>query len=60
MKQSGAGVLVLGAGDWGRNLIRNFHDLEALSGICEVNPKLVAEAQATYPDVPVWESLDQA
>jgi len=60
MREPGAGVLVLGAGDWGRNLIRNFHDLEALSGICEINPKLLEEARATYPEVPVWESLDQA
>lgn len=60
MKQAGAGVLVVGAGDWGRNLIRNFHDLGDLAGICEVNDKLLEEAQATYPEIPTWDSLDEA
>ena len=60
MKEPGAGVLVLGAGDWGRNLIRNFHDLGALSGICEVNPRLLEEARASYPEVSLWTSLDEA
>lgn len=60
MKQARAGVLVVGAGDWGRNLIRNFHDLQALAGVCEMNEKLLEEVQATYPGLPTWESLDEA
>ncbi len=60
MREPGAGVLVLGAGDWGRNLIRNFHDLGALSGICEISPRLLEEARATYPEVSLWESLEEA
>ena len=60
MTEDGAGVLVLGAGDWGRNLIRNFHDLGALGGICEISEKLLGEASSSHPGVPVWNSLDEA
>lgn len=31
-------VAVVGAGYWGKNLIRNFNELGALSAICETNP----------------------
>ena len=29
------GVAVVGAGAWGRNLVRNFNELGALSAICD-------------------------
>ena len=33
-------VIVVGAGHWGRNLVRNFSELGALSGVVEVDPYL--------------------
>ena len=30
-------VAVIGAGYWGRNLVRNFHQLGALSVVCDAN-----------------------
>ena len=53
-------VAVVGAGAWGRNHVRTFHDLAALGGVVEVSPALRAEVRASYPGVPVWGSLDQA
>ena len=33
-------VVVVGAGNWGRNLVKTFHSLGALGGIAEANPTL--------------------
>lgn len=29
---------VIGAGDWGKNHVRKFHELGSLAAICETNP----------------------
>ena len=33
-------IAVVGCGHWGKNLIRNFSNLGALSAICDLNPEL--------------------
>jgi len=48
MKTNEIKVAVLGAGYWGRNLVRNFHELGALACVCDVNPQTLAETQAKY------------
>lgn len=53
-------VIVVGAGKWGRNLARNFHELGALAGIVEINPSLREEVVATYPGVSIYEDYRQA
>lgn len=47
-------VAVLGAGYWGKNLIRNFHQLGALAAICDNNPDSLASFAAHYPGVPQY------
>lgn len=51
-------VAVVGAGYWGRNLVRNFARLKALSAVCDADADLAAR-QAKEFDVPVmaWESI---
>lgn len=44
-------VIVVGAGNWGRNLVRNFYELGALAGVAEVSPDLRAGICAKYPGV---------
>jgi len=46
-------VAVVGAGGWGKNLIRNFAQIPAcrLKTICDHNPKTLAAAQAAYEGV---------
>jgi UDP-2-acetamido-3-amino-2,3-dideoxy-glucuronate N-acetyltransferase len=44
-------VACIGAGAWGRNLIRNFHSLGALQCICETDPDRSAAIAAEYPGV---------
>lgn len=43
-------IAVVGAGYWGRNLIRNFHALGYLAAICDGNELLEASYRKNYPD----------
>ncbi len=47
-------ITVIGCGYWGKNLIRNFSDLGALGGVCDVDPDRAAEMSNRYsvPAVP--------
>jgi predicted dehydrogenase len=53
-------VIVVGAGNWGRNLVRNFSALEALAGVVEVNSDLRCKVEADYPDLLIYEDYQQA
>lgn len=52
-------VIVVGAGNWGKNLVRNFSELEALAGVAEVNPDLRNAIAAQYPEVSLYSSYEQ-
>ncbi|MGB7442596.1 MAG: Gfo/Idh/MocA family oxidoreductase [Coleofasciculaceae cyanobacterium] len=53
-------VIVVGAGNWGKNLVRNFYNLGRLAGVAEVNLELRQEASATYPDIATYSSYQEA
>jgi len=53
-------VIVVGAGHWGRNLVRNFSELGALSGVVEVDPYLRQEIAKEYPGVSLYENYNKA
>lgn len=42
---------LIGAGYWGRNLARVFHQLGALSVVCDANEGVLAEQKANYPGI---------
>ena len=44
-------VAVIGAGDWGKNLVRNFAELGALQAICDVDPKRLKDFRHKYPHI---------
>src|SRR5262249_678232 len=44
-------VGVVGVGYWGKNLVRNFHELGALAALCDAQPSAEAICRAQYPDV---------
>jgi UDP-2-acetamido-3-amino-2,3-dideoxy-glucuronate N-acetyltransferase len=46
-------VACIGAGYWGKNLIRNFHQLGALHTICDGNADVLDRFSQEYPDVVV-------
>lgn len=50
-------LAVIGAGYWGRNLVRNYHELGALQLVCETDAGARAAIAAAHPDVPVVDSV---
>src|SRR6056297_4157722 len=44
-------IAVIGSGYWGKNLVRNYHDLGALRLICDNNQTVLADFQKQYPDI---------
>ena len=44
-------VAVVGAGNWGKNLVRTFHALNALEGVAEPSEILQGGLRETYPDL---------
>ncbi|OKH13843.1 Gfo/Idh/MocA family protein [[Limnothrix rosea] IAM M-220] len=53
-------VIVVGAGNWGKNLVRNFNALGALAGVAEMNPALRAKVAADFPEVKIYDDLASA
>jgi UDP-2-acetamido-3-amino-2,3-dideoxy-glucuronate N-acetyltransferase len=51
-------VAVLGAGYWGRNLVRNFHELGRLELVADPDPAARAYAREKYPEVKVADGLE--
>jgi UDP-2-acetamido-3-amino-2,3-dideoxy-glucuronate N-acetyltransferase len=45
----GSAVAVVGCGYWGKNLVRNFHDLGALAWICDADPVALARQSESIP-----------
>src|SRR5215467_1490172 len=50
-KNSKTKIAVVGVGYWGKNLVRNFHDLGALSVLCDEDGSAEAKYKKQYPDV---------
>ena len=52
-------IACIGAGYWGKNLMRNFHDLGVLSWVCEVEPTCRDHYAMVYPTVSFTDSMEQ-
>jgi len=50
-------VGVIGAGNWGRNIVRNLSELGALAGVADSSPELRAGLREQYPAVPVFDDV---
>jgi len=44
-------IAVIGSGYWGKNLVRNFHELSALKLICDKNENILNQFKKQYADV---------
>lgn len=53
-------VAVAGAGYWGKNLVRNFHQLGALATVCDPSEAGKAQARAIAPEVRLIDDFDTA
>ncbi|MBI9082615.1 MAG: Gfo/Idh/MocA family oxidoreductase [Desulfobacterales bacterium] len=59
MGHDNLGVAVIGSGYWGKNLVRNYHDIGALRLICDKNESLLAGYKETYPKIDVCLALNE-
>jgi len=53
-------VAVVGSGYWGKNLVRNLHQLGALDLICEKEEQVLSVFKESYPDVETCFALSDA
>ena len=51
-------IVVTGSGYWGKNLVRNFHALGALAGICDKDPRVLQNLQEMYDGVVTFQRFD--
>jgi UDP-2-acetamido-3-amino-2,3-dideoxy-glucuronate N-acetyltransferase len=47
-------LAVVGTGYWGKNLVRNFHRLNALAALCDPSPLAEANMCEKYPGIPYY------
>jgi UDP-2-acetamido-3-amino-2,3-dideoxy-glucuronate N-acetyltransferase len=50
-------VAVIGSGYWGKNLVRNFHELGALAAVCDKDPEVLTKFKKAYKGIPVVQSI---
>ena len=50
---------MVGTGYWGRNLVRNFHELGALAGICDTDETSVLALARTYRSATIWPTAEE-
>ncbi len=53
-------VILVGAGYWGKNLARNFHELGALRAVVDSNEPVLDERRAQYPDIRPYKDFHAA
>lgn len=54
MKNMNKNVVVVGTGYWGKNLVRNFHEIGALSGICDIDEIKLKALKDKYADIRIY------
>jgi UDP-2-acetamido-3-amino-2,3-dideoxy-glucuronate N-acetyltransferase len=57
--QTGTRICVVGCGHWGKNLLRNFHQIGCLYGFFDAVPERAETFAAQYPDARVYRSYDE-
>ena len=58
MPESEVKVALIGAGNWGRNLVKNFYHLGVLAAVVDEDEKRLHEVGKDYPDVKLLNSTD--
>src|SRR5688572_9667859 len=61
-ESGGVRIAVIGAGHWGPNLIRNFHNhpRSSVTWVVDTNPQRLAQVAERYPDVATTNDASQA
>lgn len=55
-----ASICVVGCGHWGKNLVRNFHQLGRLGGLFDANAEHLAKFGSQYPDAKQFATYEAA
>ena len=53
-------IAIIGSGYWGKNLVRNYHELGVLKLICDKNETVLEQFKKQYPDVNICFALNDA
>jgi UDP-2-acetamido-3-amino-2,3-dideoxy-glucuronate N-acetyltransferase len=53
-------IVVIGSGFWGKNLVRNFHELGALLGICDIDENTLKSFKEKYPEIRTYTDIGKA
>lgn len=51
--------VVVGTGYWGKNLVRNFSELEALYGVCDTDLSTLERMKGQYPGIRPFSSFTE-
>ena len=52
-------VGLIGAGYWGKNLLRNFYELGVLEIVCETNEEIIKERKKDYPELKFTSDINE-
>ena len=51
-------IAVIGAGNWGKNLVKNFHEIGELECVVEMSPTIRGRVAEEYPDLKILDSYE--
>ena len=52
-------VAVIGCGVWGRNIVRNFYNLNVLDTVCDIDEENLKKVTEQYPGVKVSNDIHE-
>ncbi len=52
-------IAVIGCGLWGRNIVRNFYNLNVLDTVCDIDEENLNKVKQDYPEVKVSRDLNE-
>ncbi len=59
MQNSDRFIGLLGIGYWGKNILRNFYELEVLHTACDASRDIIAERKGAFPDINYTTSFEE-
>ena len=51
-------IAVLGCGLWGRNIVRNFYNLEVLDTVCDLDMENLQKIKEQFPNIKTTTNFD--
>src|SRR3990172_5937784 len=57
--QANIKIAVIGSGYWGKNLVRNFHQLNVLDTVCDADAERLSQMSKEYQGIKTTTSLDE-